>query len=164
MAAPDREGIGMRAIVMLATTFALAMGLEAPASAAPNCKKGKPCGNSCIAMNRTCHLDQAPREDERSRRPPEAPTTVQQLNPSGQPPAAPGVAPATVAPAATPRPVPPSPAPGAAGLWMASEADRVYFAPGCPAAADIGPANRRYFPDEGAAQAAGFRRSSIPGC
>lgn len=23
---------------------------------ARNCKKGKPCGNSCIAMNRTCHI------------------------------------------------------------------------------------------------------------
>lgn len=21
----------------------------------PDCKKGKPCGNSCIAMNKTCH-------------------------------------------------------------------------------------------------------------
>lgn len=24
-------------------------------NAAPRCKKGKPCGNSCIAMNKTCH-------------------------------------------------------------------------------------------------------------
>ncbi len=25
------------------------------ASGAPNCKKGKPCGHSCIAMNKVCH-------------------------------------------------------------------------------------------------------------
>jgi hypothetical protein len=25
------------------------------AKKAPNCKKGKPCGNSCIAMDKVCH-------------------------------------------------------------------------------------------------------------
>ena len=26
-----------------------------PAATAPHCKTGKPCGNSCIAQNKTCH-------------------------------------------------------------------------------------------------------------
>src|SRR6188768_2182155 len=29
------------------------------ASAQPNCKKGIPCGNSCIAANRVCHKEPA---------------------------------------------------------------------------------------------------------
>ena len=29
----------------------------APATAgAPNCKKGKPCGKTCIAMDKVCHI------------------------------------------------------------------------------------------------------------
>jgi hypothetical protein len=27
-----------------------------PAKAAPNCKKGKPCGNTCIAKDKECHI------------------------------------------------------------------------------------------------------------
>jgi hypothetical protein len=28
----------------------------APAAGAPNCKKGKPCGKTCIAMDKICHI------------------------------------------------------------------------------------------------------------
>ena len=28
----------------------------APAGGAPNCKKGKPCGKTCIAMDKVCHI------------------------------------------------------------------------------------------------------------
>ena len=28
----------------------------APAAGAPNCKKGKPCGNTCIAKDKVCHI------------------------------------------------------------------------------------------------------------
>lgn len=28
--------------------------LSGAADAAPNCKKGKPCGNSCIALDKVC--------------------------------------------------------------------------------------------------------------
>jgi hypothetical protein len=27
-----------------------------PAAGAPNCKKGKPCGKTCIATNKVCHI------------------------------------------------------------------------------------------------------------
>lgn len=30
-----------------------------PLGAQPQCKKGKPCGNSCIAANKTCHIGTA---------------------------------------------------------------------------------------------------------
>lgn len=49
-------------------------------------------------------------------------------------------------------PVPPA----SVRLWPASESDRFYIAPDHPAAADLAPANRRYFPDESLAHAAGF--------
>ena len=32
------------------------LGIEAQ----PNCKKGKPCGNSCIAQNKTCRIGATP--------------------------------------------------------------------------------------------------------
>lgn len=129
------------------------------AIAAPNCRKGIPCGNSCIAANRTCHRDSAPIPPAR---------TTPQVAPTPAATPAPAVAPSA---ASAPPPVVPVPAPlprqsptGGITLWIASEADRIYFAPDCPAAADIAPANRRYFPDEETAEAAGFRRSSAPGC
>lgn len=103
----------------------LVAALSTEVLAAPNCKKGIPCGNTCIAANRTCRIESAPQ------------------------------------PA---RPQAPRAAPSGAALWIASEADRVYFAPGCPAAADISQENRRVFRDEQSAAAAGYRRSRMPGC
>lgn len=38
-----------------ALTIALAL-LPAPVFAAKHCKKGKPCGNACIAVSKTCHV------------------------------------------------------------------------------------------------------------
>lgn len=34
--------------------------IAAPLEAQPNCKKGKPCGNSCIAQNKTCRIGATP--------------------------------------------------------------------------------------------------------
>jgi len=28
-----------------------------PSAGMPNCKKGKPCGNTCIAMDKVCHIN-----------------------------------------------------------------------------------------------------------
>lgn len=33
---------------------------SAQVEAQPNCKKGKPCGNSCIAQNKTCRIGAGP--------------------------------------------------------------------------------------------------------
>ena len=34
-----------------------------PGSAQPNCKKGIPCGNSCISASKVCRIGQAPAPD-----------------------------------------------------------------------------------------------------
>lgn len=38
-----------------ALAFIMTAALSA-AEAAPNCKTGKPCGNSCIAQDKECHI------------------------------------------------------------------------------------------------------------
>lgn len=42
-----------------ALLLALAVALAAPQAEAKNCTRGKPCGNSCIARNETCHKGSA---------------------------------------------------------------------------------------------------------
>ena len=44
----------MRSIIIVLAALALASG----ASAAPNCTKGVPCGNACIAKGKVCHVGQ----------------------------------------------------------------------------------------------------------
>jgi hypothetical protein len=58
-----------RRMRITAITIALAL-VPAPLLGAPNCKKGKPCGNTCIAVSKTCHVgggfatsDPKPRKD-----------------------------------------------------------------------------------------------------
>ena len=106
-------------------------GLEAQ----PNCKKGKPCGNTCIAQNKTCRV--------------------------GAPSAAtprPAAAPAPAAQSLSGRSAPSS------APWVASIADGVYFRRSCTPAQDLAPANRRYFATEQEAKDAGYRRSRSTGC
>ena len=43
----------MRYLAAVMIVFALAM--PRTADAKPNCVKGKPCGNSCIAKDKVCH-------------------------------------------------------------------------------------------------------------
>lgn len=160
---------------------------------AAECRKGIRCGNSCIAANRTCHVGapapvqpstatSAPsprgtapagsREDPsaaalatRARLAAEA-----QADPRGQlradkpPPAAATVAGNQPSAAELATRARLSAAAADPGLLIASEADKIYFRSDCSAAADIAPENRRWFPHEDAAQTAGFRRSSVPGC
>ena len=44
----------MRSLIIVLAALALA----STASAAPNCTKGVPCGNSCIAKGKVCHVGQ----------------------------------------------------------------------------------------------------------
>lgn len=46
----------MRTIARLAAAVITIVGIASPASAQRQCKKGIPCGNSCIAANRTCRV------------------------------------------------------------------------------------------------------------
>lgn len=49
-ASPAKGWVEMRGIV-----FALIAALPLTALAAPQCLKGKPCGQSCIAADQVCH-------------------------------------------------------------------------------------------------------------
>lgn len=45
----------MRRTLTIAAALAFALAASS-ASAAPNCKVGKPCGNSCISKDKVCHM------------------------------------------------------------------------------------------------------------
>jgi hypothetical protein len=133
----------------------VALGAIEKAMSAPNCKKGIPCGNTCIAASRTCRIGAAP-----------AAGPVQDDVPN----------PASVSRAARTVPLNAAPAPAAAGVaielisepddadWVGSIADAVYFRKSCHAARDLAITNRRLFASEQEARTLGFRRSSVPEC
>lgn len=102
---------------------------------AQNCKKGIPCGNSCISASKVCRVG-----------------TGSAHSSSSDAPASPSTAQAVVG-----SPPPPM-------KWVASEADGVYFLAICIAAQDLAPSNRKYFKSEAEAQTAGYRRSRTTGC
>jgi Metal binding domain of Ada len=134
----DRRGVSILCL--------LSVVLVAPLAAQKNCKKGIPCGNSCISADKVCRIG-APTATPRPVATPESPTS----------PARSLVAPATADsgnPAATTAEYP----------WVASFADGVYFRADCPAAQDLAPANRRFFRTHQDAEAVGFRRSRTPDC
>jgi hypothetical protein len=43
----------------LAIVLTFAFGVAGSATAAPQCKTGVPCGNTCIAKGKTCHIKPA---------------------------------------------------------------------------------------------------------
>lgn len=45
----------MRLLVALLTLLAILAACGAGGSSRKKCTKGKPCGNTCIAMDKTCH-------------------------------------------------------------------------------------------------------------
>ena len=123
---------------------------------APNCHKGKPCGNACIPLSSECHIGES---SPTYSGPPSSSSTPQMPTPSRSLYSRPlGT---QVTPYRPPTVIctgdPSSP-------WVASFADGVYFAAGCTTALDLAPANRRYFPSERAAVEAGYRRSRTPNC
>jgi len=130
----------MRTVILI--LIAVSGAMLSPYADAKNCKKGIPCGNTCIAANKVCRIG--------------SPSST--ADPSGR-----SVAPAQSAAQA-------SAAGRARGQssksvpWVASLSDGVYFRGGCSAAIDLAPGNRRHFDTEAAAKSAGYRRSSVPGC
>lgn len=104
---------------------ALAQVVPTTSGAAQNCKRGIPCGRSCISASKVCRIG----------------------TPTPEPAAAP--------PPATPRPfvagpsaltAPEAPAATAAEFpWVGSFADGVFFRSDCPPAQDLADSNRRYF-------------------
>lgn len=125
----------------------LLLAIATPASA-QNCKKGIPCGNSCIAATRTCRVGQ------------------------GTARAAPG-SPGAKQPAANLPPQPAGSVPSSAGVkipedavFVASVRGEVYYliSPACTAWRDISPANLRWYKSSTDAVGAGLRASTIGGC
>lgn len=140
----DRRGVTIAAILSL-----VLVGGASPL-AAQNCKKGIPCGHSCISASKVCRIGAAPA----------APTYAPRPVATPQAPASP--ARSLVAPDTANSGDPP--ATTAESAWVGSFADGVYFRADCSAAQDLAPANRRLFRTHQEAEAAGFRRSRTPGC
>lgn len=134
----------MRRTALLGIVSAVAGAWAPSALDAQNCKKGIPCGNSCIAANKTCRVGSGSATSSSS-----GSSSAGQGSKSlyGQP--------------TSPAPRSPSPADS---QWVASVADGIYFLRSCSAAQDLHPSNRRYFAYEGDAITAGFRRSRAEGC
>ena len=127
--------------------------VTAPAVEAQNCRKGIPCGNSCISASKVCRVGGG--------------TARSAGEPTAPPPARPSVAPSSLSPEtpAGSEERPQSTANTAAQYpWVGSFVDGVYFRADCSAANDLAPTNRRYFPSEAVARDAGYRRSRVPGC
>lgn len=120
---------------LLAFVLAAVAVTAAPAEAQKNCRKGIPCGNTCIAATKTCRIGSS--SPAPSRTSPPAASAAQQGRQDA---------------AAT------------SGDWIASSRGSTYYRAGCSGARRLAPANRIYFKTEEAAQAAGYRRSTQRGC
>lgn len=108
---------------------------SAPLHAQKKCVKGKPCGNTCIAQNKTCHID--------------TPT------PSSK----------AVKPTTAPAPLPAAASASESSFkWVASSKGRTYYlnVKACRGGQEL--VNKTYFNDEKAAEEAGYTRSKQQGC
>jgi hypothetical protein len=119
-----------------ALTAALLAAATGTAGAQKQCRKGIPCGNTCIAATKTCHVVtySAPS--------PPAPRAAQP---------APGLGVASA----------PS---GALGAWVGSRRRKIYYRRGCVVEDRLADLDRRYFMAEAEARDAGSRRSKVTGC
>lgn len=104
------------------------------AAAQKHCKKGIPCGGTCISATKTCHVSAAPSE----------------TSPSSEP-SAPAVTGAAVKS-------------DTAGAWVASSRGHTYYKNGCSGANKLAVKNRIYFKSEADAKKAGYSHSAQRGC
>lgn len=125
----------LRALYVGVALFTVAAAFPRDVEAQRRCVKGKPCGNTCIAMNRTCRVGT-----------PSAPPTAR--TPTTPPASTRGDTAATAA----------------AAPWVASSRGSVYYRNGCSGGNQLAVQNRIYFKTEEEAQAAGYRRSTARGC
>ena len=111
-----------------------ALAAFSPPAAAQVCRTGKPCGNTCIARNRTCRVGAGTARA--------APGSTAPL---------PSVSSGTVT-------VP------AGALFVASSRGQVYYATSCSAWRSLTAANLIWFSTREEAAGAGYRASTSPGC
>ena len=143
---------GRRSIIGLLVFAAGLTVVTAPAVEAQNCRKGIPCGNSCISASKVCRIGNGTVRSAREPNPAAARPSVAPSSLSPETPAGTGEPPQSPANTADEYP------------WVGSFADGVYFRADCSAVQDLAPPNRRYFTSEGVARGAGYRRSRVPGC
>lgn len=109
--------------------------------AQPRCKKGCPCGNSCISCSKTCRVGVGTATGVASPEP--APTPPKALMASG---------------------VADSNAKIYRGQWFGSSVNRFYFRAGCRIVPLLAIGDQVLLPDSAAAEQVGFRRLILPGC
>jgi hypothetical protein len=114
---------------------ALCVLLPASLAAQRQCKKGIPCGGTCIAANKTCHVGTKSSGAARTPDPGPALSTATSADP-----------------------------PSAASDWVASSVGHTYYKSGCSSAKRLAAKNRMYFKSEGDAKKAGYTRSAAKGC
>ena len=130
---------------LLLVVMVLNLAVVPDAEAQKNCRKGKPCGNTCIAANKTCRIGTAaPAPD---------PTPAVPLPATATDTATPELATAGVLPSTA-----------AAAPWVGSSRGRTYYRRGCSQAGRLAPQNLIYFQTEAEAQRAGYQRSRSRGC
>ena len=105
------------------------------AAAQRNCKKGIPCGNSCISADKVCRIGQAPAPK------PSAEPTAQTLTSRASSISAP-----------------------TNGPWVASVDGTVYYRSECATAMKLSEDERIYFDTEIDAKIQGFKRSKARNC
>jgi len=137
----------MRLLIVLVAMFFAANGLEAQR----NCKKGIPCGGSCISPSKTCRIGTSPAPA------PARASTSDTLLSDGTP------IPRLLGARRTSDAAPPPPV----GLydWIANVDGVVYYSRFCEVAKErVLPDEAVYFRNEEDAQRAGYKRSKAKGC
>lgn len=115
----------------------LAIAVAAPistASAQKRCRKGIPCGNSCISANKICRI-----AGPSASRPAPPLSVTQQTRTSDT-------------------------AVAGRAAWVGSSLGTTYYKSGCLGARRLSPANLIYFKTEEEARRAGYRHSQQRGC
>lgn len=125
------------AIALIIALFAL----SATADAQKNCRKGIPCGNSCISANKVCRIGSS------------APASERAPEPARERSGAPSSGAASLYGSSS-----------SAGQWVASSRGSTYYAASCSGGRKLAASNRIYFRSEAEAKAAGYSRSTQKGC
>jgi hypothetical protein len=121
----------------------LALGVSVPAEAQKNCRKGIPCGKSCISASKVCRIGSSAAEPMPRYDPPAAPARPSYVAP----------APITATPAA---------AGGNETMWLGQPHGKVYYRASCQAAKEL--PEPIYFLHTADAERLGYQRSQVPGC
>lgn len=124
-------------VCILAFVALLAVEVQ-DAEAQRNCKKGIPCGNTCISATKTCRIGSQPAQPTKA----EESAAVARLFGTPEPP-----------------PIPPT-----FGPYVGSIDGNIYYSINCRTAWKLSEDERVYFPSEENAQIRGYRRSRAKGC